>query len=341
MGVTIEDVAVRTKLNKGSVSRILNGKGNSYSAQTKKRVLETAAEMGYQANALSRALFTGKTNTIALWMHPEPEYSPYFGYLQFCAQRLVDQSGYKLTTETFSPDIAQKPPAVYWPVDGIIVSQLTSRGYNYLHSVVPTSSPIVALQQSHFQHAMAYPNTDTIDVDLYDGGKQAVEHLLDLGCERVAFVVPPYMLDRMVDGTLFDPRGRAYFDVMAQAGKAPQCVSVEHDTRTAGTEGLKSYIESNGLPDGLFCANDEVAIGCYLALHELGIRVPDDVAIVGFDGLYNARLFPCPISSVVVPIKEMCELAWDLLMLRMNNPDTPVQHKVLPSRLEIRASSRR
>jgi LacI family transcriptional regulator len=78
-----------------------------------------------------------------------------------------------------------------------------------------------------------------------------------------------------------------------------------------------------------------------MALHDLGIQVPDDALLVGYDGLENARFFPCPISSVVIPVDEMCTLAWDMLMQRIQNPGAPLQQTTLVPRLEIRASSRR
>src|ERR1043165_5504620 len=102
MTVTQEELAKHLNLNRSSVARILNGKGDGYSEQTKRRVLEAAAEMGYQPNHLARALMTGATQMVELWV-PEFEcYSPYYSYVHHCLQRIGIQRGYQLLTEDIS-----------------------------------------------------------------------------------------------------------------------------------------------------------------------------------------------------------------------------------------------
>lgn len=106
--------------------------------------------------------------------------------------------------------------------------------------------------------------------------------------------------------------------------------------RTAVTEHLRRH----GCPDGLFCRNDEMAVGAYRAFCDLGIRVPEDVALVGCDGIEEAEYGYCPLSTIVQPFAQMCEAVWQLLARRMQPPDTPLEHIVLPAYLAVRHSPR-
>ncbi|RYX83836.1 LacI family transcriptional regulator [bacterium] len=337
MSVTLEDVAKRANLNIGSVSRILNGKGTGYSDQTRQRVFDTANELGYRPNMLARALQTGRTNTIALCVPFTGNYSPYLGYLYHCLQAPSTQYHYQLITEIIPEPTAEplkKPQLMNWPVDGIICSYIADSSVNYLQSLVKRGCPIVHVQQSHMASLEHYTNIDYVLIDLYSGAQQAIKHLLESGCHRIAFVGQQYIYEE-------DIRARAYRELMSAAGKQPEHVVTEGGTRICGYEGLKAYIQSHGCPDGIFCPNDEFAIGCYLAMQEMGIQVPNDTLLVGFDGLENARLFSCPISSVVIPVEKMCALAWEMLVERIENPSLPSRQIQLETSLEVRASSKR
>ncbi len=323
--VTIEELAERVQLNKSSVSRILNGKGHAHSDLTRKRVLAAASELGYQPNPTARALATGATQIVELWVVTHEDYSPYFGYVHHCLRREGAKHGYRMVSEDVSAmaagqeEISQRPR---WPVDGVLTCDLDPTSVLHQHLAAHRRVPVVTLGQDRDAQA------DSVQLDVAAGAREAVQHLLSAGCRRVALVQSQP-----------DARDAAYLEVMDAAGRLPETISATHHSRTAGYEAMCGYLKTHTCPDGLFCVNDELAIGCYLALHEAGVRVPEDVRIVGFDGLENARLFPCPLSSVVVPVEEMCRLAWDSLLRRLQTPDAPLVHQRIVPHLEARASS--
>jgi LacI family transcriptional regulator len=364
MNVTLVDVASRTKLNKSTVSRILNGKEVNCTPATRERVLSTAAEMGYRPNMMARALQTGKTNAVALWSVVPTHYSPYYGTLLHHLQRNAEQHDYHIITETvrnshgFSgkdiggkdidhkdidhkdidhkdidhKDIGHKP--LSWPVDGIITSYLATQTIDALRSSVKKDCPLLCVQQHQGEEVETRANTDFLLIDVYAGARQAVGHLLVSGCSRIAFVSEPYIYG-------YDLRALAYREMLGEAGQTTEWITTTGGTRRCAFESIKAHIDQFGCPDGIFCPNDEFAVGCYLAMQKAGIRVPDDALIVGFDGLENAELFPCPISSVVVPLEQICALAWEMLMERINNPGRDSQQCLVTPNLEARESSRR
>ncbi len=323
--VTIEELAERVNLNKSSVSRIMNGKGQGHSDLTRRRVLAAASELGYQPNPTARALATGATRIVELWVMTHEDYSPYFGYVHHCLRRVGAEHGYRMVAEDVTSlaasgeDIARQPR---WPVDGVLTCDLEPDSALYRHLTEHRRVPIVTLGQGHDASA------DCVELDVATGAREAVQHLLSAGCRRIALV-----------RSQPDIRDMAYLEVIRGAGLEPEAISTTHHSRAAGYDALCGYLKTHGCPDGLFCVNDELAVGCYLALQEVGLRVPEDVRIVGFDGLENARLFPCPLSSVVVPVEEMCRLAWDFLLRRLHTPDAPLAHQVIVPHLEVRASS--
>ena len=333
MGVTLEDVALRTNLNIGSVSRILNGKGENYAAATRQRVLDTAVEMGYRPNMLARALGTGRTNTVGIWLIANNYYSPYFSYLQYCLERLGVEHNYQLMIDSVplvSDEQARGSRLVDWPVDGFICSYMTQTTTDYLHSRF--TSPIVYLHQTQLKQAQLRPGTDYVEVDVSSGARQAVTHLLESGCQRIAFMGTSGAYVR-------DPRALTYRELLRMAVQEPEHIETIGGTRRAGYEAMKTHLSRSSCPDGIFCINDDLAIGCYMALQEQEIRIPDDVLLVGFDGLEDVRFSPTPVSSVTIPVEKMCTLAWELLIERMSDPNLPPRNIKLDTFLEVRASS--
>jgi DNA-binding LacI/PurR family transcriptional regulator len=113
-------------------------------------------------------------------------------------------------------------------------------------------------------------------------------------------------------------------------------IGVPEDTRAHGHETLRGH--AGTFPDALFCENDELAVGCCRALAERGLRVPDDVAVVGCDGIDEAAFLQPPLTTIVQPVDEMCRLGWEFLKRRIADRDAERRHAVLPARLEVRAS---
>ena len=323
--VTIEELAEQVKLNKSSVSRILNGKGQGHSDHTRRRVLAAASELGYQPNPTARALATGATKIVELWVVTHEDYSPYFGYVHHCLRQEGAKHGYRMVAEDVSHLAAMDGETAHktrWPVDGVLTCDLDPASALYHHLAGHQRVPIVTVGQDRAEAA------DCVQLDVAAGAREAVQHLLAAGCRRIAVV-----------RSQPDIRDMVYLEVLGEAGLGAETISATHHSRAAGYEAMCGYLKTHGCPDGLFCVNDELAIGCYLALHEAGLRVPEDVRIVGFDGLENARLFPCPLSSVVVPVEEMCRLAWEFLLRRLQTPDAPLIHQMIIPKLEVRASS--
>jgi len=327
--LTIRQLAQQGGLSKGTVSRIVNGKGQGFAEATRIRVLAAAEELGYRPSQAARALATGRTRIVALWLGQEGYYCPYLGHVYYHLQNMAAKDGYELISgrERVSPlGRSGRQETRRWPVDGVLAYELPP-GVTAAAELVPEGTAVVGMGDWTDQA------TDYVALDLRTAAATATEHLLETGCTRVAHVRT----------TVVRTRTEGYEDAMREAGRTPEHIVLESEehTREAGRKALLSYAAAHGCSDGLCCLNDEIAMGCFRAVLDLGLRVPEDVAIVGCDGQDYSTDFPFPISTLVIPVERLCALAWDALKRRIANPASPLRQVVLTPPLEVHASSGR
>jgi len=326
---TIKDIAEKANVSGWTVSQVLNGRtGVSIAEKTRHRVLQIAGEVGYRPNHAARALVSNRTHLIAIWMRTHESYSPYYGNIQHHLQRFARQHGYQCITEGVAIEDVEEldfSKLMNWPMDGVIACDVNGPVSAYAAINSDDRLPMVSIG------ALSVDSTDYVRVDLYSGALSAVRHLIDVGCRRISYI-----------GRLpYDMRADAYAHVLQEHNRIEEYIPCPADSRASGRTSILDYIHSNGTPDGIFCENDELAIGCYRGLCELGIRVPEDVAIVGCDGIDDIAYQARQISTINVPIYELCETAWTFLENRINKPDLPQQQHVIIPELIVRESSRR
>ena len=158
--------------------------------------------------------------------------------------------------------------------------------------------------------------------------------------KRIAYL-QPWPLEQASSGP--DPRYRAYHQAMKEAN-LPEEIIVAPDksglqTRVSIRETVRNYVRENGAPEAIFCFNDERAIAALAALRDLNLRVPQDVLLIGCDGIEETLYHSPTISTIEYPIEETARLSWQLLQRRLEEPDAPVQSAHLTAKLALRKSS--
>ena len=329
--ININGLAAQLNLSKGTVSRILNDESAPFAAETRKRVLAMAAEMGYQPNPIARALATGRTGLVALWL-PDLCSSYYAEVAQFCEAE-IERHSYGLAINLLGKGSRQgQPPglshASVGSVDGIIAHGVSEESLRDVPLIESGKKPVVVTGMAENPQFL-----DFVRVDISAASRQAVQHLLEAGRTRVAFLASD--IPQRMGGT----RYKAYVSVLAEAGLPTELIEAGGETRAAAREALRDYIAGHGCPEAIFCYNDDTAIAAYRALSDLGIRVPDDAALFGCDGIEDTEYLPTPISTISQPYGEICRLAWQFLRQRMQEPDLPQQGTVLQPTLLLRESS--
>ena len=327
MAVTIKQIAEYLGVSPSTVSRVLSGRGAQLiSEPTRLRVLQAAEELGYQPHLGARSLVTGRTGVIALWMNQL--------YTVFHVQvvHLIEGNLWRAGYETLIRQVGHRREEFrhgWGRVDGVIGFECVDALRFLRRPLRRRQVPVVSMG------AYYLTEVDHVGVDLYAGAMQAVQHLIEQGCRRVAYLVNA---ESRHPG---DARRDAYDMVMREASLSREYIVSVDQSRQAAGAAVAAYVEQFGLPDGIFCHNDEMALGAYRRLRLLGVRVPEDVALVGCDGIEDTEYLEVPLSTTRQPLEEMCRLACEFLQRRMTQRDIPVQSAVLMPQLVVRESSSR
>ncbi|HUQ98771.1 MAG TPA: LacI family DNA-binding transcriptional regulator [Gemmatimonadaceae bacterium] len=301
--VTIKDVAREANVSVATVSRVLNGSG-PVSEDTKRRIHEVAGRMRYVPHGGARSLITSKTDTLGVLL---PDlYGEFFSEVIRGMDDTAQQHGFHLLISRSHADrngIDTAMRAMRGRVDGVVAMSPDLDAESLLD--VPSTIPVVLLCSVSRGNEL-----DSLTIQNCSGARDMVRHLTSLGHTRVAIIKGS---PRNYDAA---ERLRGYRLALKEAGIAPDA-SLERDggfTEQGGYAATLELLELNDRPTAIFAANDSMAIGAMSALRESGVRVPDEMAVAGFDDIPLARFMDPPLSSVHVPICELGARAVELLV---------------------------
>lgn len=320
--VTMQDIADAAGVHLMTVSNAL-GSTRSVAPETRERVLRIARELNYVPNLLARSLVAGRAGTIAIATGDIRE--PYYGRIVHRLKEHMDSDGYNLRLLYKPHEIVDLINATSnATVDAVIAVDLfpSHEGFDW-----PPLVPIVALGTYRRE------NLDYVIVDLSPAVERALEIMWQQGRKRLAYVVNTAFLAEPEE-----VRAHTYLEFMARVGRPTEIINADTNQFPVVRARVKQYFEEHGCPDGLLCLNDEIAMCTFRALRDLGVRVPEDVLLVGCDGHIHMEYFDPPLSTIEQPVEEMCDLGWQFLVQRMRTPQLPQQMAVVPATLLTRES---
>lgn len=327
MSSTIRDVAEKANVSVATVSRVLN-ESDSVREETEKQVLDAVDALDYLPNEAARNLRTQKTRTVGVLlpnMHGE-----FFAQVTRGLDQRAREDGHHVlvsnshTDETEAKSVIQ---SLLGRVEGLII--LWPRlDIEFLETLVPDDLPIVLLSTS-----VDTTRFRTLSFDNRAGAYAAVEHLAEHGHERVAILTG--------GPANFDARERlaGYRDAVADLGLvADPALEIEGDfTQEAGRAAVDRLRDLPAPPTALFASNDSMALGVLRGMHEAGLRVPEDLALIGFDDIPTARYAAPSLTTVRAPTLEMGRRAVDTLLEASTASGSPT-HQTLETRLVRRES---
>ncbi|WP_292885744.1 MULTISPECIES: LacI family DNA-binding transcriptional regulator [unclassified Microbacterium] len=318
---TRADVARRAGVSTAVVSYVVNGGPRPVASTTRERVLEAMRDLDYRPNAVARALSLRRSNAVGLIV-PDVG-NTYFGAL---ARELSDQAftaGYALVLGDSSNSIdrerAQIESLASHQIDGLIVVSLDPDS-----AVDVGGIPIVYLDQRR------QTQQRSIVIDNEGGARLAVEHLLWHGRRRVAHLGG-------IPGSPGADRRRAGWEYALRSARVPlepdMLITTEF-SRAAGYAAGGTLLDGENRPDAVFVASDVQALGLLAAARERGIRVPEDLAVISFDGTEDAVYSDPPLTAIEQPIAEIARKALQTTL----DPASEIDDARIPVRLVIRAS---
>lgn len=336
MGVSLKDVALRAGVSAKTVSNVVNDYPH-VTPRTRQRVQRAIDELGYRPNLTARHLRKGRTGLIALAI---PELgNPYFAEV---AGAVIDAAARHDLTVLLDHTAGLREKEILVSqgfrshvIDGLILSPIRLEREDLLAR--PEDPPMVLLGEREYD--VPY---DHIMIDNVGAARIAVRHLLDLGRRRVAFLGARRESGRQPAHL----RLRGWREAITSAGLVPDesmVVATEGYDRADGAAAMACLLDRDKRPDAVFAYNDLVALGAMRTLVERGLRVPEDIAVVGFDDIEEGRYGAVSLSTVAPDKSGLARLAVDCLVERIaaRGEDTPpAPQRILPGyRLIVREST--
>jgi LacI family transcriptional regulator len=306
---TIHDVAKLAGVAPITVSRVINNSGY-INDKTRKKVEAAIAKLGYVPNILARSLKSKRTNTLALIFTDIT--NPFFTILARGVEDTAGDAGFNVifcnTDESQEKEDNYIQVILQKQVDGIILVPAESNTKS-IQIIKDQGTPLVV-----FDRRIANADVDVVRGDSEGGAKQLTQHLIDLGHRRIAIITGSR------DVSTAEDRLIGYKKAMEENGLKNNIQSYYGKfTQASGNSLTRIIFEKNPKPSAIFAANNMIAIGVLRALYELGFRVPDDIALVSFDGIPdNLTMFPF-MTTVSQPAYDMGKTATELLISRIKN----------------------
>jgi LacI family transcriptional regulator len=334
MSLTLEEVGKLAGVSRSTVSRVIND-GPGVREQVRERVWQVVKETGYHPHAAARSLVTRRTRIISAII-PEAVMTlfvdPFFPLLLRGITETCNDRGYYLMLSLFNGPVTQKElyrrQVHSGHLDGVIVAS-TRMDDSLIPALLDDDVPFILVGR-HPDSRASY-----VDVDNAGGSQMAVEHLIRLGHKRIATITGPLSMASGLD------RLAGYYQALeAQRIPVQEALIAEGDfTEGGGTMGMQRLLSAS--PTAVFAASDVTALGALKVLRDAGLRVPEEVALVGFDDIPVAAAMEPALTTVRQPIERLGSMAAELLLNLLENPpdrQAAAHRIVLPAQLIVRDS---
>lgn len=334
---TLKEVAKRAGVSLGTASAVFNNK-EWVKPEIRKRVLKAAEEINYQPNLLARSLKTRKSNTIGVIVSDIT--NPFFPEIFSAIELRARIAGYNLLLSNANENKRVGSKAFLSlqtnQVDGIIIIGGQVPEEVILSSLNQRKLPVILIEGKYTS-----PEIDSINVDSVKGGFIATSHLLNSGYWPVGFLNGN--TENHQGNANYSGKGRfqGYLSALEDAGKAldEKFLYSGNFRFDGGYKAMENCIQNNITPRALFAANDLMAIGAMEAAKAARLRIPEDIAFVGYDDIPSAAYCSPSLTTVPLPKQKMGELAIEKLTEKLSQGSTDCTHVLLPpGDLKIRQS---
>lgn len=332
MAVVMRDVSRKAGVSLKTVSRVINNEGY-VAPETRALVLEAIRELGYVPNQAARNLSRGKAMAVGLVLG--------WGFIGAWSSSLVEpilieskNRGYNLSIFSKVQDVANqvKQASLGKHVDGFILDTIAAENVALRKQLEIMRLPYVIIHPGNMH---GIESTSYVTIDDYQSAKSAVDYLIDLGHRIIGYIgsakkrIPEQM------------RLKGYLDALTESGISDRKNYIINDDSSAyavGYSGMKKLLINNKELTAVFCGTDEMAMGAMSAVFQSGLKVPDDISLVGFDDIRYASMIIPPLTTVHQPFDKLAIVAVEQLIKMINDPEAEILHMQLPTTLVTRGS---
>jgi LacI family transcriptional regulator len=336
MAIRMKDIANDLGLSAVTVSKVLRGHPD-IGEGTRERVLARVKELDYQPNVLARSLVTGRSYLVGLIV-PDLLH-PFFAEVAQALSTEIRAKGYSLIVSSSEedPDLERREirQLMARRLDALVIAS-TGSSVEQFKLMDNRKEPFVLIDRD-----FAGISANFVGIDDQAAGRIATEHLMAMGCKRIAHI-------RGRENSTGIGRFEGYRQALAAQGRdypdeyVVSRFSVDTRSLEQGADAMKRLLRLNPRPDGVFCYNDPLAMGAIDAIIEAGLRVPEDIAVIGCGNLHYDSFLRVPLSSIDQHSGEIGKRAADILLGLIESKETPrARSCILEPALVVRASSQR
>jgi LacI family transcriptional regulator len=331
---TIHDIAQKLNISASTVSRALND-NPLISEKTRKKIKETAEKMGYRPNILAASFRTKKTNTIGIIVPLINRH--FFSSVISGIEDIAYNQGFTVTisqsNDNFEKETKIAKTLFNNRVDGLIVSiGMETTTFDHLKLFSERKIPLV-----FFDRVVDEIEAHKIVVDDFGGAFRVTQHLIENGAKKIAHIGGPLNLK------IYSKRKEGFLQAMRENGLLVNDSMIIHNSlrKDDGIEAIQQLIKNNPQIDAIFCANDTTALSAIIYLKSVGIKIPDDIMIMGFSNEPFSEVVTPSISTVKQPGFLMGQKAAELIIQQINSSKQPDKFEtiIMPTELIIREST--
>ena len=336
MALRMKDIAEELGLSIVTISKVLRNHPD-ISAETRERVMKHVEARDYQPNMLGRSLVTGRSFLIGLVV-PDLLH-PFFAEMAKALSSVIRPEGYSLLISSSEEDPELEAQEIRQllarKIDAIVVASTANNGERFAR-LRENQQPVLLVDRNFGNAADTF-----VGVDDRESGRLATEHLIQMGCRRVAHISGR-------DNSTGSQRLEGFRDALASHGVPYESESVIHRTNVdtnsigQGAEAARLLLERKDRPDGIFCYNDPLAIGAMQTILGAGLRIPQDIALIGCGNLHYDDSLKVPLSSIDQQTTVIGETAGRIALEMIGRKgNRPAESVVLKPSLIVRASTDR
>lgn len=330
MSVTIREIAEKTGVSITAISQILNGKGERFSETTKNRVLKAAKDMAYKPNFFAKNMITNHTNTIGMVV---PEVTDaFFSQMVKGAEDYLNRHDYMIMLCNSSNDKEREDRYVeellHRAVDGLIIASPNILASKVFERLQEKKKPYILLDRQRNEQ-----KEGRIAVDDFEGGYMATKHLQHLGHTKIGIIISDNSFYNVFE------RYEGYLACMKEAG-----ITVSKDWIVSGNQTMQGgFLAGEKLLESgvtaVFATNDLMAVGLYRFLFDKGVKIPEDLSVIGFDDIELSEFMVPPLTTVRQPIYEIGAVAAEFLLRKIAYPEEKMSNRLLDLTLIERGST--
>jgi LacI family transcriptional regulator len=331
LGIGIKDVAKAAGVSFATTSRVLGNYGY-VSKEKREKVLKVAKKLNYKPHAIAKSMVTGRTKTIGFIVGDIE--NPFFSGIVRGINSVVLSEGYNLIIYTTSENLLEEQDAVAAfterRVDGLVIASTSSKEHSHIDETIKLGIPVILVDR-----ALDKLSADTVIVDNIEGAYKAIKYLVELGHINIGF------LSDSLDIWSNKQRLNGYTKALTESG-----ICIDKNLIISGkytiNDGYRSaiaLINNKKKPSAIFTSNNFMTGGLLFAVKDMKIKIPEELAVIGFDDMEWYELLSPSISAVAQPVEKIGQEVAKCLLRRMLGDISPPKLISLPTKLIIREST--